>query len=129
MALYKETETPYGVTASYHKIAETHINWKEKTASVLVYSYLNQETREQEKQPLLIRTYYFDPPIFPYTFDCNVLATAYQALKNAQRETVEYKTKLDEAGNPVLDENGNPVMEEIKIISKAFPEFDGAEDI
>jgi len=42
---------------------------------------------------------------------------------------VEYKTKLDEAGNPILDENGNPVMEEIKIISKAFPEFDGAEDI
>jgi len=129
MALLKETETPYGVTANYHKIVETHINWKEKIASVLIYSYLNQETRQQEKQPLLIRTYYFDPPIFPFTYDCNVLAIAYQALKTAQRETVEYKTKLDEAGNPILDENGNPVMEEIKIISKAFPEFDGAEDI
>jgi len=129
MALLKETETPYGITASYHKIAETHINWKEKTASVLVYSYLNQETRQQEKQPLLTRTYYFDSPIFPFTFDCNVLTTAYTALKTVQRETVEYKTKLDEAGNPVLDENGNPVMEEIKIVSKAFPDFDGAEDI
>jgi len=129
MALYKEVETPYGVTANYHKIVETYINWKGRTASVLVYSYLNRETRQQEKQPLLVRTYYFDPPIFPFTYDCNVIATAYTALKTATRETVEYKTKLDEAGNPVLDENGKPVMEEVKIVSRAFPEWEGAEDI
>jgi len=129
MALKKEILTSYGVSVEYHKIVKTDVNWKEKTACIEIWSYLSQDVRLQEKQPLLRNTYYFDPSIFPFTFDCNVLATAYQALKNAQRETVEYKTKLDEAGNPVLDENGNPVMEEIKIVSKAFPDFDGAEDI
>lgn len=83
MALLKDIEVKNtGVVASYWKIAELHINWHLKTATVVLWGFKDQQSRENGKAPLDQRIFEFDSSSFPFTVDRNNVAEAYEAIKS-----------------------------------------------
>ena len=83
MALLKEIEVKNtGVIASYWKVAEMHVNWHYKTATVILWGFKDQAAREAGKAPVDQRFFEFTPHNFPFTVDGNIVAEAYVAIKN-----------------------------------------------
>jgi len=87
MALSKLIETSYGVSANYHKITETKIDWHNRIANITVKSFLSSEARTAGKMPIIDHAYYWAGDDFVFAPDSNVIATAYAKLKTMEQWT------------------------------------------
>jgi hypothetical protein len=81
MALEKEIETIYGVSATYWKIAATNINWHEKIASIEVWGYVDANASAKHKGILKCITYRFEDSDFTFTMTSNIVAECYEKIK------------------------------------------------
>lgn len=81
MALLKPKTTSHGVVAEYHKIANINISWHHRTCFVDLYSYLNQDVREQEKSPLMTKYYEYTGVAFDFDVELNIVNQIYEKLK------------------------------------------------
>jgi len=81
MALCKDLETNYGVTASYHKIIDLNISWHKKECSVTISSFLSEQARLDNKSAL--RTAYFDynEDKFNFNVEHNITEQLYSKIK------------------------------------------------
>lgn len=81
MALEKAIETSYGVTASYHKITVTNIDWHNRVANITIAGFIDNAARNTGKIDILKSNYYWAGDDFVFAPDTNVLAVAYAKLK------------------------------------------------
>lgn len=81
MALLKQKTTSHGVVAEYHKVANINISWHSRTCFVDVFSYLNQDVRQQEKSPLMTKYYEFSEVAFDFDVELNIVNQIYERLK------------------------------------------------
>jgi hypothetical protein len=93
MALKKQIDTKYGVTAEYHEILETYINWHQQGAIIRAGVFVNQEAKLAGSSPIAVREYSIQPSGFPFLPDRPIMADAYNYLKTlpdyADAEDVE----------------------------------------
>jgi len=52
MALIKSLDSSFGVPVEYHRITAVNINYKSKTITICVASYLSKEARSKNSIPL-----------------------------------------------------------------------------
>ncbi len=84
MALQKLITTKFGVSAEYHKVIETRIDWHNKTAMIRVGLFATEEARRTGCSPIRMSLYPRlgeDDGTFPFEIDSPVLASAYAYLK------------------------------------------------
>jgi hypothetical protein len=81
MALAKTKSTNFGVDTTYHKLGTINISWHFRTCFVDVFSYLNQDTREQEKSPLSTSYHEFTEDNFTFDITGNISEQVYEKLK------------------------------------------------
>lgn len=84
MALQKQVKTKYGVSAEYHKIIETQINWHNKTAMIRVGVFTTEDARRAGCSPIGMRIYTpsdDNGDAFPFNAEDTVPASAYAYLK------------------------------------------------
>ena len=81
MALKKAIELENGVTANYHKIRNVFISYHDKNCSVVLNSFLDETTRNNDKKPLKAYSYNFNGTEFDFHYDDNIFEKAYNKLK------------------------------------------------
>ena len=81
MAIVKSLETGYGVTAEYHKIVTTDVNWLNSTIRITIDSFINQQARLDGKMPIIVHSYYFSGDDFTLTTNMNVVGWSYEQIK------------------------------------------------
>lgn len=81
MALSKNIETSFGVTASYHKIADINISWHKKECGVTIECYLNEQSRLDNKSPLTSFFYYYNEVSFDIDVEGNLTEQLYNKIK------------------------------------------------
>jgi DUF971 family protein len=80
MALQKDIQTQYGVTANYLRVAGTNFNWAEKQAHIDVVVYINQQARLENKQPIGNFSVDFKESDFDFT-ENKVIEQSYLKIK------------------------------------------------
>lgn len=81
MALYKEIMQDDGVVTSYHRIAFVQITTNRQN-SITVFSYVNNDVREQEKEEIMAQPY-VKAITYEIDYDPKMsVETAYEYLKS-----------------------------------------------
>jgi len=103
MALIKSTNLPYDGEAveAYWKIIETNINWLTKSSHVTISAWIDQEARENGKQPFTSRSFDWSGDEFDFDVEGKLVSQAYIKIK---AETVK-----DQEGNETPGEFANAV--------------------
>jgi len=120
MAIQKSIQTNKGIPAEYWKIIRTDINWKDRTSEVALYGYPNKQARLDGYEPIDTRVFNWSD--FPFTFDGNNVAQAYEKIVESRPIVI---TPAKEA---VLDEDGNVVEEAVEEVTEETNEFAGSID-
>lgn len=81
MALCKNIETRYGVTASYHKITQIQISWHTKECTVYLSGYIDKSAREQDKSPIYSVGYDYFADMFDFNVEGNLTEQLYSKIK------------------------------------------------
>lgn len=81
MALKLSKETQYGVNCEYWKVTTTNIDWFAKTASIIMDGFLNEQARQDRKQPLDQKRYSYIGDTFPFAVTDNLVAKSYEIIK------------------------------------------------
>jgi len=107
MALIKSTNLPYDGEAveAYWKIIETNINWLTKSSHVTISAWIDQEARENGKQPFASKSFDWSGADFPFGIE-----TLDEEGNNAVK--ISY-TKIKES---ILDDEGNETNEFINSV-------------
>lgn len=87
MALEKALETSYGVTANYHKITVTNIDWHSRTANLTVVGFISSAARTAGKMDILKSNYYWSGDDFVFSPASNTVVDAYTKLKAMEQWT------------------------------------------
>jgi hypothetical protein len=81
MALSLTVPSDYGVAATYHRIGAVQINWLDRGATVVLFSYISNEARQSGKQPLGTVNITFSDADFDFDNDEPTRAALYAKIK------------------------------------------------
>ena len=81
MALSKTIDTQYGVSANYHKITVSDINWHDKYARIKIGSFVDSDKRAAGANAISTTELYWSGGDFSFDINANILAQFYIKLK------------------------------------------------
>lgn len=101
MALKLKRDDQYGNGGiEYWKIVQTNINWLNNTSHVVLAGFLNQQTREDGKQPMQLENFDWSGDDFPFSIeemnklDNNVVKIAYEKIVESKLDEENKETNI-----------------------------------
>lgn len=91
MALQKEIQSAYGVTANYHKVNVTNVDWLNKRLNYTICGYANEQARVDKKAFLFANSYAVEWDGNEITADTNIVAYCYADAKTKP----EFENSID----------------------------------
>ena len=85
MALKKIKKTKPGIDVEYHRIEQTNINWVERTAEIIVLSYIDKAARMAGLMNFTTQRILLSNATFQFKHDKPVMEQAYRAVKDDEK--------------------------------------------